>query len=83
MTGGEGFSVKGGVKPGAGATLTIEVAIDIFIAKVGIGGELHIVQADAPAVATWKPDNTGNPFAFDLSLTLRCTHTCVHACVRV
>ena len=32
-----GFSVLGGVKPGATATLTLEVSIDIFIARLGVG----------------------------------------------
>jgi len=65
-----GFSVLGGVKPGATATLTLEVSIDIFIARLGVGGELNIVEAGLPAVATLKPSNTGNTFGMTLGGSL-------------
>ena len=65
-----GFAVSGGVKPGCAAILTIEVAVDIFIARIGIGGELTIVDAGGPAVAMWKPSNSGNPFGINLGVSI-------------
>ena len=64
------FEIRGGVSPGATAVLTIEVSVDIFIARIGIGGELNIIQASIPAVSTWKPSNTQNRFAITLGVSL-------------
>lgn len=51
------LSVMGGIKPYAMATFTIEVAVDIFIARLGIGGSLNIVDAGIPSSATFTANN--------------------------
>jgi len=46
------FDAKGGVQPGASAVMSLEVALDLFIVKAGIGGELNIVESGVPLAAS-------------------------------
>jgi len=82
------WEMKGGLQPGAEAVLTIEVAIDIFIARFGVGGEITIVEAKIPAVASWLPTNprnapNGAPLCIALDATLELLAGRVYAFVEI
>merc|ERR1711998_571837 len=65
------FEARGGVQPGASAVMTIEVALDLFIVRAGVGGELNIVDTGVPLAATVKPSYTPGvclSLAFSLEL---------------